>query len=423
MSRLSNIGSITVTGGVPSWVTTAISNGWGVGMWAAISGSSPSYGLSATNTLLSVNTAGDNVSTLDEAFLHSWTGAAFCSGHRAFGTYIMGPGGSHNNYGKGTVYLFDLNTRTWEEVAGQASGSIDQTFGEWPGGRPARNHDNYWPFYDSYRNEYCFPKGWGDPTSGSDQYPIAYGHGFDLDAYDSSGPSDSHWRRYPQLTGITGSGGVSPSGQYNGLAQQCGGAWDSSRNAFWMVAANNSDSSSGLVAKYDSAANTWTVYAQQYSVFLHAAYAIDPIRDVLVMPDGIFGVVRCLNLASPNTRYLAATGTSSLWTATNQGTVPGFGQIGWKWSTALNGFLYYSWGASTTVRLASYVSGGTFNAGSNTNYTLGWSTLTSGSNAVTPPSQVSGGAFSKFQLCRWGSQEVAIFYPRTDGAMYAFRVN
>ncbi len=407
----------------PEWVQTAIDNGWQPGEWLAVSGSSPTtgYGLSPTNTLLDVNSAGDSESQLDEGFIHSWTGATLASGHREYGTYIMGPGGSHGNYSKGTIYLFDLGTRTWEEVAGADNSGLNQSLGEYNSGRAITNHSASWPFYDSFRNEMAYPKGWGDPTSGSDQFPAPYGHGLDLAAVDSNGYSDSHWRRYPELTGIT-------SSQLTGLGQQCGCAWDESRRKVWLLSANNSSSSTGVCASYDSAANSWTVHERHWSVFLHSAFAIDPIRDILVIPDGgTFDKIRLFDLKNPDTRLSGPTSTDSLWSAiqTGSGIPSDTSQWGWEWSSALGGFVMHKWGAgANTVKLAKYAGGGSsLQSGVNSDYTLNWSTLTAGSNAVSVPARVSGGSFKKFRLATWGNIEVAFFVPGSARSVYAFRVS
>jgi len=408
----------------PPWVSQAISKGWKPGQWLAISGSNPTngYGLTPTNTLASVNTAGDSAQDLTHHFITSWTGAALCIGHRSYGTYMMGPGGNHNNYDKGTTYLFDLETREWEEVAGEDTSGFDPSspYGEYNSGRPVTNHSAWWPFYDSYRNEFAYPRGWGSPISGSDQYPKPYGHGLDLASYDTKGYSDKLWRRYPKLDGLT-------ADELNGLCVQCGGAWDESRNSFWLVAAHNSLSASGIVARYSSVDNAWTLYEKQWCVFLGSAYAIDPIRDVLTMPGSYQnGRIYCLSLSKPNERYQEPRSTSALWVAQESGARPeNYGQIGWHWSKARNGFIYYDWHSPATVRLASYVSGGTFKAGQQTDYRLEWSVITSPDNSVVPTAKPSAGGnvYSKFQLARWGSVEIAFFYPRADGAMYAFRVS
>jgi hypothetical protein len=408
----------------PPWARDAISGGWNVGEWLAISGPTPTsgYGLSATNTLQSVATA--PVGALEDALIHAWNGGTLCHGHRNFGVYMLGPAGAHNQYDRGDMYMFDLETRRWEQVAPpNTSYSVGNQFGEYNNGAPLTNHTVFFPFYDSHRNEHALPKGWGSPSGGSDTYPIPYGHGFSLSAYDGSGYSPAQWRRYPRLDTLSGSGGAGPSEQMAGLGAQCGGCWDEVRKSYWLVGAHNSISTSGLVAKYDSVANAWTEYAQQFSVYLLGSYAIDPVRDVLVMPGGMDQFAQslfCLSLANPNARRQ----TNRLWEAVEQGTPPStYAELGWVWSPGRNGFLCYDWwGSRTQVKLARYVSGGNFTAGQNTDYTLAWSNLLAASNAVSPPAVKSAGAFSRFRLARWGATEIALFTGNITGPVYAFRV-
>ena len=420
----------------PAWVTTAITHGWAVGEWLAISGENPTsgYGLTATNTIAdaaSVGTADD----FQQSLIDSWTGGAYCYGHRSHGVFVMGPAGNHGGIGGtvfGAVMLFDLATRTWEEVCGpDSSGTSDTSegFGEYISGRPIGNHSAWWPYYDSFRNEFAIPKGWQDPASGSDQWPTKWGHGLNLSSYDDDGYSDSLWRRFGQAVPVTGtvdSSGNVTGGDLRGLAAQAGGVWDSSRNCYWAMGAHNSFSDSGFVARYDSALDTWTAYSAQWCAFVYSAFAIDPVRDVLVMAtNNLGGVLQCLDLANPDVRYQGATTTNALWSATEQGTPPSdYGQWGWEWSDAMGGFVQYDWNESqTNVRLASYVSGGSLQAGVQTDYTVAWSSLLAGTNAVTPPEPTAAGCFSKFRLAKWGDTEIAFFPPRADGAVYAFRVN
>lgn len=405
----------------PPWVNTAVSKGWAVGDWLAISGSAPTpgYGFTATNSVEDVATQ-PIPGGFEDAFIHAWNGAALCPGHRAYGVYMMGPGGAHNEYDRGDMFMFDLETRAWEQVAPPDTSGYDPstTFGEYNDGAPVGNHSAWWPFYDSNRNEFCLPRGWGDPMSGSDQYPKPYGHGFGLSGYDRSGYAPSMWRRYPQLSGLT------PSQLNDGLSQQCGGAWDEARKSYWLLSANNSFSSSGIVARYDSSANTWTTYTPQWCIFLGSAYAIDPVRDVLVMLTMNSDPIRCLDLKNPSERYQSPTSTSALWTAQETGgsKPSNYIECGWEWSDAHQGFIYYCWDSPSRVKLAQYAGGGSFAAGSQTDYALNWSDISVGNNGITPPGQVSAGSYSKFRLAKWIGIEIAFFCPRTSGAMYAFRV-
>jgi hypothetical protein len=416
----------------PAWATSAISAGWAVGTWARISGPGPSHGLPATNTCWDVaDQNGTWPSNFDNGLFQAWNGAVLNHGHRDYGTMMLGPGGAHNEYGRGDVYLFDLGTRTWEEVAPPNTSGMpapsSNPYGEYNDGVPIKNHCGRWGFYDSYRNEFAYPKGWASPTSGSDQYGRKFGHGFDLSGYDSSGYSSAQWRRYPSLDMINITGVESPTNhmwslEMGGVGTIHGCVWDEGRNSVWMLAAHYS-SGNNFFARYDSPRNKWVRYAGQQTC-LTGTGAVDPIRDVLACP-ATYGIALC-QLSSANRRR-SGTGGSAFWYATETGTEKpsSHGMCGWEWSEALDGFIYFRSSADPAkVKLAKYVSGGLdpFPIGTNpADYTLNWTSLLSGSNTIVPPQKSY--SYSRFRLAKWGDTEIGFWLCGATEAVYAFRVN
>lgn len=398
----------------PAWAKQAIANGWAVGQWLAISGNNPTpgYGLTATNRMIDAATGGDNVIDLTNAVLDSWTGMALCGSHRASGSLAFGPIGNHNSQGGqyfGAVLLFDIATRRWEEVAPpNRSGLSENQFGEYRDGAPVGNHNTSWPNWDPHRNEFMHPRGWGSPSSGSDQYPSKYGHGLNLATCDASGYSPSCWRRYPEMP-ISGSFGASANGElrhlYQGTCQ-----WDPNRKGFWVFGSSNSIASSILLF-YDSVRNAWTRYDDIVSdgnLGERMTMAIDPVRNVGVLSGATLEV---FDLSNPNNR----TSNRGFWTATVTGTVPPFnGRAGeaLTWSSASNAFFYKASSGDAVYKL-SYVSGGA------SNYVLRGELITTGGET---PGTFTTGIFNKFQVKDYGSVVIGFQAPNvSDGPVYAFR--
>lgn len=423
----------------PAWYNTAVTNGWPVGEWIRVGGTTVDYGLTPTNTCLSVATgAGSSAISLNADVFYGWDGATLCQAHRTHGTMLFGPGGAHNAGDDGEIFLFDLATRRWEEVAPKNLSGYDDPwspaipddanpYGEYNNGAPTKNHSGSWAFYDSYRHEWAYPKGWGSPASGSDQYFRPWGHGFNLAAYDANGYSPSQWRRWPQP--LTDPVLGFAAGQLSALGQISGGTWDAATNRYFISAAAT------VMAMWHSHTNTWTKLAP--NGMSGVASAIDPIRRVLVHagainygPTGVY-LLQLADVTRRNTIYAQ----ESLWRAMMTGNTPNlsdsFNMSGaaFQWSDALGGFIHYNNALNPTlVKVARYVSGGlsSFPQGvgyTPVDYTLDWSDLTLPTNTLTPFQNTGKSTMQRFRVAKWGAAEVGILADGATGPVYAFRIN
>lgn len=416
----SPIFTITEVAAVPAWVTTAIANGWAVGEWLAISGPSPTpgYGLTATNAPIDVATGGSNAVNYRDSALDSWTGTVFAKDLGLHGSFMVGPVGNHFGQGSeffGSIQVFDVETRTWSElVPPNVSGftAASNQFGEYNDGEPITNHNASLLDYDPVRQELIIPKGWGSDSSGSDEYAGRYGHALDVGDVIANGylANHSQWRRLPEMPPeITGVFQQVANGKLRGwyFGQIC---WDSTRNVILAINAFNSDGQSGFVMTWDG--TNWAYYGGHFAVYQDSALAHDPIRDIILIVDGILDNFEAMDPANPAARSGATGNGSSFWNVTVNGLTAG-GRASLEWSDALGAFLYSN--NSSAVYRLDYVSG------DHTNLVLNATNITTGGPT---PTSFNTGQFNKFRVADYGSQGIALRQTReADGSCYAMRLN
>lgn len=415
VSNYFSISELT-TSNAPAWVATAKAGGWSIGEWIQVGGASPAYSLAATNTAHAATTASISANDLTAAMLTSWTGAAFCGDYGTKGGMFYGPMGNHNSQGSnsfGSVLVFDVDTRTWVErfapdTSGIPADLIDGNFGncselgEYNSGCAITNHNGSHCVYDPHRKEYSHVRGWGNPSTGGDQYASKYGHGFHVENYT--------WRTYPEMPagGVfqNAKDGSNPQGGYSWQTP----VWDPNRSGFWFPTGFNSSSATGGLFFYDSANNTWTSYDPQWSIHQDHCSAIDPVRDLYISTNSTFDDTRVIDLSSPNAR---SSGTS-LYTATDTGSVNNSAsRCSLEWSDVLGAFIHVT--NDCTIRRIDYVSGGL------TNLVLNWSLVSTSGD--TPPS-ILNGHYNHFQIAEWGNDVIGFRIDNhSDGAMYAVRLN
>lgn len=433
---------------IPEWVATAISNGWAVGTWLRISGSeaqlTPGRGLEngyTGNTLQSVKTTTDGVASGLAGILESYSGGTIAPNLGGYGSCVLGLNGGHGTYNNANdVFRFDFGSRLWTEIVPSTYGTNLPTaqsapYGECADGSPVNSHTAFWPFYDTARSEFVLPKGWQSSGLGSDQLSnyAEYGHYISAPAAEA-GYAASQWQRLP-LASM-----VNTSDKISAWLQQCGGAWDETRQKYWFWTQTNTW---GIFGCYNSADRSLTDYSASWAgalkgafmsgVGINAGYAIDPDRNALIIPQFRYGdSVMIYNLDAPST-YRSSNYTA--WLATNTGTIPPDKgtAVGWAWAPNLSnpysasgkgGFVAWNTAMLSNVAKAlPTVQTPTFNSGQETNYGLEWSNMTTDATVAPVPYTILGGyMFGKFMVMSYGDIDIGYAITSVDGAVSAFRI-
>ena len=410
----------------PAWIDTAIANGWAVGTWAAISGSSPTHGLSATNVMRDVKTVNPSDS-LFQGILRNWCGGAFAPDLGAFGTYIAALGGGHGGYTGNDGFGFDVDTRTWSQLWPRSSGSLNATFGEYPDGAPS--------CYHTYQQVFATPAlpGYSAGIFGAPK-----------SVNSTSGPTPSVSVPYPHVIDLANIGGgwtrldvIPGSASRDSWTEAMSTVWDESRSSLWLWAFSEpqTDNTFATLNPIASPGVQWTEYRPANPNDGHGWFQngiemigfIDTVRDILVLLDyRTNDTIRYLKLASPtefNTN--GATG----WTIAETGSAPINGPFGEgrgiDWSTKDN--CAYLWTGATTanVHKLAYSSGSVGSQGVSGNLSYAWSSVLSGSNTVIPVTQEENNTkiYNRFRIVRFGDIEIALAVTHVDGSMYAFRLS
>jgi hypothetical protein len=317
----------------PAWYSTAVSNGWAVNTWARITGGwsntsdnltvrylQPTHGLAHVNNALDVHWA-TSPGAMNPGFFKAYRNCKIAAGHRTHGALIAGPGGTHNLYGQGDGYLFDIGTRTWEQlwdvrdwpnpspelIYGDgyfaahpwtlgatslnsdgvpiASGSDELNgapFGEYVDGCPIHNHQVGYVYYNPPTSEFVMVKGWGHPASGSANFrKLDTGHAINLDTLDANGFSEGLWQRFGGIGTIPEL--VSPTDPLHRTAfsQIRSGTYDPVTESWWMICQNGGR---GAIIRYHRASNQWFFYGYCTGTWFNGEdfSVVDPVRNVLI---------------------------------------------------------------------------------------------------------------------------------------------
>lgn len=371
----------------PAWIASAIASGWAVNTWAAISGASPSHGLSATNTASSVAPADAASRGSPASVMDAWNGGAFAARAGVYGKFIVW-GGGHTDYQGTEVYGFDVGTRTWSRLS-EPYTSIAWPLpgGWWPAhgaqvnGAPAPMHTYDLAEYHPGRNSfYTFIA----QTSNIPAMLAKVGE-FDLDT--------NVWT--PRATAAFGIGGAGWS------------TYDSTRDRFVY---HGDGGGSSKTVSYDPSTDTFQYYDQANGAGLgvtDSVGAYDPVNDIVVVIRRDTGAMLALNAANLGGDVISLTVSGKPSTG---------GGAGFEYCAELGGFLWYQSG--TAVYLITKGSGTWSSA------TWNWALLTSGLNTITPENTTTNPIYGRFRLARHGKYVVAYTVKRTghsgSGAMYAF---
>lgn len=388
---VSSVGNVSTPrpNSYPSWIDTAIANGWIENTWCTIAGASPTHSLSATNTCYAVAPS-DHASRGDQSgVMKAWCGGAFAKLLGTFGSFIT-MGGGHGDYQGNEVYRFDVDTRTWTRLSDPYPTDGDftgLTTGWWPAdgaqvnGSPASIHTNQMVLCHPRRNS--FWTFFGQTDSGSANANPLAGE-FCL--------STNIWSQRGTNPGTTALEGFS--------------AYDSRRDVFFYHGGGSTH-----LFTHNVVSDTYTEYNPSNDSVLQISYSVadydynnDMIAVVNPNDSNLYGITP----SAPATTVVNLT-TSGKPTITGQG---GFG-----WSASLDAFYWHN-GTSTDVYRVKKGYGPWQSA------TYTWTSMTSGSNAVTPESNEANGVFSKFQVIDYIGCTIAIMVRRTGltgaGAVYAF---
>jgi hypothetical protein len=422
--------SFTVSGSVstyPDWINTAISNGWAVGTWARLSGSTASHGLTTTNTLRSVKTfspgtVGDVSTSGINGIMWNWCGGWACRSLGTYGTLGVGIGGGHSGYDFDDVFGWDVATRTWAQLHAAQTTAYNTTFGEYADGAPGAIH--------SYFQNVAFPAIAGYPKGGlivpltaitpgtSDAEAnnrIAYPHVLNF--------NDGTWARMDQLPNA-----ATRTGWFGAVS----GIWDKtrSRHLFWSARSEQTNNHFSALDPTAAPGSQWTDYTPSIGSGgpfwnlggIEQCLVIDPVRDIMISLDWRqTKTIRYVKLATPTAAFA---NTNTTWSITETGTSPSRAEgIGIDWSETLNAA--YCWrGDSANVYRLAYASGSLGSPGVAGNLTYAWSNVLSGSNTITPTLQNfnSQKIYNRFRIFDYGDVVIATTVTNADGPVWGFRL-
>lgn len=389
-----------------SWVDAAIQNGWGIGEWAEISGPSPSHGLSTTNTLRDVKSVNPSDSKL-QGILKNWCGGGFAPDKGVQGSLIVAPGGGHGGYESNDSFAFDVETRTWSELRPLSTGNLDSTFGEYPDGSPAGYHTYGQvavtpPLTGHPEGILILPKSVDSTSSQTPSASTPYPHFLDL-----ANPQNG-WMRLAEI----------PESSRSSWREGMAGAWDSSRNLYWLWAMTEGESDN-MIASLDPLTNVWTNIALGHNYRrsgIEQNVVHDPIRDILISID--YRKADKIHYLFPGD--ITASYNGKPWRITETGSgpskKPGRGVC---WSG--DSILYWDGATTDDVWELKYASGSVGTENDAGDLTYNWTHLTAATNTITPESQESndGKIWGRFQK----AGRFAVTVTNVDGAVYAFRLN
>lgn len=377
-------------GAAPDWL-------WSIapGTWSVIS----------LNTMDNVNSARDT--TLNPRFpsnapwhgtgglravIDAWNGGALATGFGSHGA-LLTYGGGRNNYLGSDVYAFDLGLQAWTRVTNPFPGPFTWPFPStaYPDGSPLPPHTYDYVDYHPPTNSFVLLRG--------------VAHAGSLPTNDTSAPV-AHFLNLTTRTWRTGA-------RNSATRQRSGGTscYDNARDLFWAISPGERVFSSfdPTTENPDGTFGRYTNYPTP-AVNIDGVAACDPDDDIYVTTSFRYSPQRVLaiDLKNPGGGQVVLR---------EGGTPPPVKehQSGWEWSKRRGAFIYWRRGGDVyEFRLV----GGDWRTG-----TWQWSKLTGPDNTVAPQAMITdNGIYSRFQIARWGNEEVAIVVNRFNGPVYAFRI-
>lgn len=379
----------------PSWASSIA-----VGTWARISGLSPSHSLPPTNRISSLDPGGANYrgSTGQQAVCMSFGGGAFVSSFGTYGSLIQWNGG-HNNYYGNEVYAFDMGARSWSRLTEPYPNTA---FGISQG---------WWPAHTGHPN-------------GTPSVPHTY------DALVGDASRNCMWSMRRQSNN-TGSADPPSSSRFNfSTLQWTRGTWGSTAGNFSAGGWTAHDTSRDVIVMHggqglSASPNLISFNCVTDAFATHAGSGHPDIAQsdgvAAYNPDDDFiAVVRGGTGASVHGVTAGSLTTSIVTLNLGAGGPTGDGH-GFEWSPLKQAFIRYpTSGAAVWQLKKSGVGAWQSSQWNSTN-------LLDGANTVTPENTDANKVYSKFQLARYGSIELAVVVKTTGstggGGVYAFRIS
>ena len=323
------------------------------------------------------------------AVTDAWTGGAYASEVGSLGALVYA-GGGHNAYYGNEVYVFDLQTLTWQRRNNPTDGktpgdpstfNLDANCRFWDGS-PVVPHTYDSVVYDPESNRFIMLT----PSDAASHVLPGRSEG-----------CDSTIPAYFDLT--TNAWGSMKSAGPGGLTDGPT-AYDHKRKLFW---GRTGFRDPRLLVSYDPAKDKWESYEDE-PINIDSMGAIDPTRDLFVTANFRYNAeitVHDLSRPSKPGIYIQTIGDKQIEQSA---------ELGFEWADKLGGFI--AWNNGQDLYLLTPPNG---NWQKNS---WEWTRITGrGEN----PGVVSNGAYSKFQWI--DSLGIAVIAPRIDAPVYAIRLN
>lgn len=359
-------GQSSSPGTAPDWVEEMA-----YGEWQPIS-------LNTLDSVKPVPTPGGG--TGHGAVIAAWNGAAYASGYSTHGG-IIHFGGGHGDYLGNEVYAFDLATRRFVRLNDPYTGSMPFPIasGEFADGSPIPPHTYDTVSYHPATNSFVLlvvttnnvTGGTGGVASVMKPKLCMFNLGTKV------------WDNATIQAPSVGFGAY--------------GAYDSLRDNFWCHGINGS--SSTALYRYTPSTKQYTQYVGP-PVATDGGMAYDPVGDQMVYTSfNSSTAAYAFSPTSPTNRIVLT-----------QVSRPSLGAgHGWEWSNKRQAFV--CWRSGTTLYQMKHTSGTTWT----------WSTVATSTASPNNASNNSG-PYSRFQIARWGDEEVALVCNGTTTPMYALRI-
>ena len=322
------------------------------------------------------------------AVTDAWNGGAFASNEGVLGALVYA-GGGHNAYYGNEVYVFDLQSLTWQrrndptdgKIPGDASTfHLDENCRFWDGS-PVVPHTYDSVVYDPETNRFILLT----PSDAASHVPPGRPNGCDSTIPAYFDLSTNSW-------GSMKSAG--PGGLTDGPT-----AYDHKRKLFWGRTGYRDPR---LFVSYDPAKDEWQAYEDE-PINTDSMGAIDPVRDLFVTANFRYNAdieVHELSRPSKPVTYIKSIGDKQ---------IENNAELGFEWANKLGGFI--AWNNGKDVYLLTPPEG---------NWRKNpwtWSKISAGG---INPGIVSNGAYSKFQWV--DSLGIALIAPRIDAPVFAIKL-
>jgi|GEM_PF-2934027 len=319
-----------------------------------------------------------------------WNGGALATGYGEHGSLLL-YGGGHAGYSGSEVYAFDLSTRLWHRATDPYTGALapwmdkdpmtPDNKGIYPDGSPLPPHTYSTVGYIPRTNEFYMMRGIYDLLMGSDAANVKRAYFLDLDT--------KQWRHTEEHTAAALSGGSA--------------VYDEARDLIYQLPSYNMP-----MTVYDNVTGEYRYGYKMSGIPIDLATAIDPVHDLLVIAAWRSCSTRCpvyirdlKNLDAPLKEIVQG------------GEIPvRRGGMGLQWSDRHQGLLY-NHGAHISVL--------TKDSPDPADLNWTWKQISIG-DVVPEGTTNSTGTYTRFQVAKYGKEEVAIVVNRNNGPVYAMRL-